>query len=298
MQDNLCPYTLYSLQFYALFPLVKLGYLLNLPSVLVYTLALVSPAILLDHGLAVVQSRLPNCSINLVRHSPPPPSHKHSSAIAIGVIVTSSILGLLATIGISLIVDGHQGHFQPLGLYLILLSFFHFSEYFTTSLTNPSTLTLSSFLLDQSVAYILATTASFTEFLIEAYHSPDSKSLSLLSIFGLCLVLGGDLMRKTAMFTAGKSFTHTIASEKQPDHRLVTNGIYALVRHPSYAGWFYWAIGTQILLKNPICALLFAVISHNFFKERIEYEEQLLLQFFGKDYDNYRKKVKLWMPIL
>lgn len=298
MHENLCPYTLYALQFYVLFPLVKLGYLINLPSALSYILALGAPALLLDWSIKIVQSRGTSSPLTLMNHSPPPPNHKHSSTITIGVIVTSSILGLLFTIGLSFITDGPQSHFQPLGVYLILLSFFHFSEYFTTSLTNPSTLNLSSFLIDHSVAYVLAICCSFTEFLIEAYFFPDSKKLSYISMLGLGVTLGGELLRKIAMFTAGKSFTHAIAFEKQPEHRLVTSGIYAFIRHPSYAGWYYWAVGTQIFLKNPFCTLVFAVISHSFFKERIEYEEHLLLRFFGKEYETYRKRVKTWMPIL
>lgn len=295
MHENICPYTLYSLQAYFLFPLIKLGDLINLPNALSYLLALGAPTILLYFCVKTGQSRFP---FTLVNHSPPPTSHRHDRATTIGVIVTSCILGLLFTIGLSLIVDGHQNHFQPLGVYMILLSFFHFSEYFTTSLTNPSTLNLSSFLLDQSVAYVLAIGSSFVEFYIEANYFPNSKRLNWISILGLSLAMGGELIRKTAMFTAGRNFTHTIASEKDPDHQLVTSGIYGLVRHPSYAGWFYWAVGTQIFLKNPLCTTLFAVISHNFFRDRIEYEERILLRFFGKEYENYRKRVGLWMPFL
>jgi uncharacterized membrane protein len=33
---------------------------------------------------------------------------------------------------------------------------------------------------------------------------------------------------------------------------------YRYVRHPGYLGWFIWAVGTQVLLANPVCTLLFA----------------------------------------
>lgn len=296
MHVNLCPYTLYALQFYSLFPLVKMGQLIRLPSFISFIIAVAAPAILLDYCLKVLQSR--TSILTFLNHSPPPSSHKHSNAITIGVIVTSSILGLLFNIGLVFIIDGSQAQLHTLGAYLILLSFFHFSEYFTTSLTNPSTLHLGSFLLNHSTAYVLAISCSFIEFLIERYYFPGCKEFDYVSVLGLAFALGGELMRKTAMFTAGKSFTHMIASERKPEHHLVTSGIYSIVRHPSYAGWFYWAIGTQLLLKNPLCFFLFAVISHNFFKDRIEYEEEILLKFFGKEYEIYKKRVKLWMPLL
>ncbi len=41
------------------------------------------------------------------------------------------------------------------------------------------------------------------------------------------------------------------------------------VRHPSYAGFFYWALGTQLLLQNPLSLLFFCVVLWRFFYYRI-----------------------------
>lgn len=32
------------------------------------------------------------------------------------------------------------------------------------------------------------------------------------------------------------------------------------IRHPGYLGWLVWAVGTQVMLVNPLCTLLFAVV--------------------------------------
>ena len=32
------------------------------------------------------------------------------------------------------------------------------------------------------------------------------------------------------------------------------------MRHPGYLGWYLWAVGTQVLLLNPVSTLLFAVV--------------------------------------
>ena len=56
-----------------------------------------------------------------------------------------------------------------------------------------------------------------------------------------------------------------------PQFQLVTHGIYSLSRHPSYAGWFYWSIGTQLLMCNPVCTLGYAYASWKFFEERSVY---------------------------
>ena len=59
-------------------------------------------------------------------------------------------------------------------------------------------------------------------------------------------------------------------------------------RHPSYAGWFLWSLGSQLILVNPICLLAYAYVSFSFFSERIYCEEFMLLKFFGKEYREYQ----------
>lgn len=41
------------------------------------------------------------------------------------------------------------------------------------------------------------------------------------------------------------------------------------LRHPSYFGWFWWCVGTQCLLCNPLCILAYAVAAWDFFRKRI-----------------------------
>lgn len=41
-----------------------------------------------------------------------------------------------------------------------------------------------------------------------------------------------------------------VQCEKNAGHVLVTHGVYSIFRHPSYVGWFYWSIGTQVSSGN------------------------------------------------
>ena len=79
---------------------------------------------------------------------------------------------------------------------------------------------------------------------------------------------------------------------------MVTSGVFSYVRHPSYVGWFLWSLGTQIVLLNPICLILYGVVSWLFFNERIYIEEHSLLRFFGDDYSDYQKKVPSGIPFV
>lgn len=72
------------------------------------------------------------------------------------------------------------------------------------------------------------------------------KQLNWLSVVGLLMVLCGEGLRKAAMLTAGSNFNHIVQNEKAQSHVLVTSGVYSYFRHPSYVGWFYWSIGTQV----------------------------------------------------
>ena len=63
-------------------------------------------------------------------------------------------------------------------------------------------------------------------------------------------------------------------------------------------GWFYWSIGTQVILCNPICTILYAAASWSFFKDRIPYEEALLLQFYKNEYVKYACSTRLGIPFV
>lgn len=58
------------------------------------------------------------------------------------------------------------------------------------------------------------------------------------------MIVIGHVFRIGAMFTAGDNFSHTIKFEKDDDHKLITHGVFKYSRHPSYFGWFLWAVGT------------------------------------------------------
>ena len=92
---------------------------------------------------------------------------------------------------------------------------------------------------------------------------------------------------------------HTqIRTRKHSHHKLVTTGLYALCRHPSYVGWFMWSVGTQVLLSNPVCFVGFNFAAWAFFANRIPGEEALLLSFFGNSYAEYQKRVPLGIPFI
>ncbi|KAK9801903.1 hypothetical protein WJX73_000986 [Symbiochloris irregularis] len=108
---------------------------------------------------------------------------------------------------------------------------------------------------------------------------------------GLLLIFIGECIRKSAVITAGRNFSHQLTHGQRLDHVLVTHGIYRVVRHPSYLGWTIWVMGTQLVLQNPCCFILFGLLCRNFFKRRIAIEDAQLRQFFGAAYERYQRQV-------
>lgn len=90
------------------------------------------------------------------------------------------------------------------------------------------------------------------------------------SLQGLILTLAAQYLRSLAMATAAANFSHLIVYTKAPSHSLVRTGIYAWSRHPSYVAFFYWALGTQIFIANPVSFFAFSIILYRFFSHRIK----------------------------
>lgn len=210
------------------------------------------------------------------------------------VVVCSHFLGTVFSVGVLMATSGQR--YCWFGFYAVALAFFHFSEYILTSIFNSHNLSIDSFLLNHSVEYVTAAVLSWTEFWLEYYFIPEVKTLFYVSLVGAILVTTGEFLRKISMITAGSNFTHLVQYRKRTGHELVTYGVYSLFRHPSYVGWFYWSVGTQVVLCNPVCLVGYTLASWMFFKERIEDEEESLIMFFGEDYLEYKRKVGTGLP--
>ncbi|CAD5224111.1 unnamed protein product [Bursaphelenchus okinawaensis] len=206
------------------------------------------------------------------------------------------LCGLLAGYSTCVQLYGTSYSFVMFTRYTLILSLFHFSEFIFTGLTNNENLKADSFLWNHSLEYWVAATTSWLEFGLETLFLPQTM-INYISIFGILVCLTGEVIRKLAMWHASNAFTHLIAIRRNKDHNLVTDGIYGLVRHPGYLGWFLWSVGTQIILCNPFCLVAYAYVSYRFFDDRIYEEERYLLEFFGKRRNMGRRPARCYRYI-
>eukprot|EP00759_Apiculatamorpha_spiralis_P022163 PhF_6_TR26477/c0_g1_i1/m.38318/K00587/ICMT, STE14; protein-S-isoprenylcysteine O-methyltransferase len=204
-------------------------------------------------------------------------------------VLTAFVLGNISMTGIALVYTGAS---VPFGLYMFLcLSVFHIAEFTVTAFYRTRELGFQSFMVNHSTAYTGATVAAWLEYAIEVYFFPNLKTPTMLTYLAFLLACVFYGIRVLAMVQAGSNFNLTIEIEKRPEHTLVTTGLYSVLRHPSYFGWFWYCIASQVLLANPVCVVLYSWAAWKFFASRIEFEEEVLSHssFFGEKYNQYRK---------
>lgn len=214
-------------------------------------------------------------------------------------ILTRTVFGLLACSVGGFVLARQASSFAPLWIFIGLLSVFHLGEYTWAWAFEPrKTLNFSSTLLTQNWPdYQIALGASLIEYAIESLFFPRLKrALAPMTAVGLCLCIMGLVIRVVGMWTTRSNFTHKVAEHKRADHALVTTGIYSLLRHPAYFGWYWWTVGSQMLLANPICVIGFAVVSSLFFRQRIPFEESKLVDFFGNPYRDFMCRTLIGIP--
>ena len=134
------------------------------------------------------------------------------------------------------------------------------------------------YLINQSWAYGVAIFVSFFESFIN-YYFASIDPFNLLEDFGptsylivglgLVMVILGQILRTSAEMTAASNFHHQVRYRRDPKHELVTKGVYQISRHPSYLGWYIWAVGTQVMMMNIVSTIFFIITSWFFFSDRI-----------------------------
>lgn len=108
-------------------------------------------------------------------------------------------------------------------------------------------------------------------------------------------VIGVILIATSALFWLSAVLNSKI-DKNIKENKLVTSGIYGIVRHPIYAAFLYAVTGLIFIANNLILLvlpvlywLILTVVMKNT-------EEKWLSELYGDDYLNYSKKVNRFIP--
>lgn len=108
-----------------------------------------------------------------------------------------------------------------------------------------------------------------------------------------CMALGAAL-HLWGSHHLGRNLTVTIST--RADHALITSGPYSWVRHPLYTGGMVESLGVVFLVANwavAVSAFAFWVVV----AIRTAKEEAVLIETFGEEYCEYRRRVGRFLPL-
>jgi len=110
---------------------------------------------------------------------------------------------------------------------------------------------------------------------------------------GVVLFAAGGALRIWPVFVLGRRFSGLVAI--QPGHKLVTRGVYAVIRHPSYLGLLVNSLGWALAFRSTVGIALAALILPPLVA-RIRAEEALLRAEFGSEYEAYCARTWRLLP--
>jgi methanethiol S-methyltransferase len=114
-----------------------------------------------------------------------------------------------------------------------------------------------------------------------------------LFAFGWTLVLVSTfLINHFDLFGLRQVWLYLLGRDEKP-MKFVTPGLYRLVRHPLYVGWFFafWMTPTMT-----VAHLLFSAATTAYILLAIQFEERDLVREHGEAYETYRQKVPMLIP--
>jgi protein-S-isoprenylcysteine O-methyltransferase Ste14 len=106
----------------------------------------------------------------------------------------------------------------------------------------------------------------------------------------------GAAMAWTSVTHLGKQFR--IRAGLYVDHELVRSGPYGVVRHPIYASLLAMLLSTALLLTPWKWAALAVALFVTGTEIRVHVEDNLLASRFGKEFEDYRRRVRAYVPFV
>lgn len=108
------------------------------------------------------------------------------------------------------------------------------------------------------------------------------------------VVLGIIILALAGYFTGAG--LKTVFGEVRNPPQVITSGVFSIVRHPVYLGSIMTILGLTIMTLSLFSLIIWLIIVI-FYYYISHHEEKLLLARFGKEYEDYMKKVPMLFPI-
>jgi protein-S-isoprenylcysteine O-methyltransferase Ste14 len=132
-----------------------------------------------------------------------------------------------------------------------------------------------------------------------ATHVPrfaDYPFIPALSYLGIAADLASVWLFYRTHRDLGRNWS--VSLDLRERHTLVTTGIYAMIRHPMYAGFWLMALAQALLLPNWVAGPAGLVGFGLLFFGRVGREEEMMITAFGDEYRTYMQRTARVVPWL
>ena len=149
--------------------------------------------------------------------------------------------------------------------------------------------TFRALMIGSSLAMLAAGAASCIPWLTIPYPN-------FAVALGTAMLICGAVLRRYCFHALGRSFTGTVVVAK--DQRIVQDGVYRLVRHPSYTAAFLMFTGVGLALGSWISVAVLFLAHCYLYGLRVAVEERALLETLGEPYREYMSRTKRFIPFV
>ncbi len=118
----------------------------------------------------------------------------------------------------------------------------------------------------------------------------------IFQILAIFIVVGAVWMAGSAVRELGKQWS--FQARLIEDHKLITGGVYQIVRHPIYAAMFGILISIGLVVSHWAALIIGVIIFLIGTKIRVNSEEKLLRDAFPNEYEEYARRVPAFIPFL
>ncbi|ANU27008.1 methyltransferase family protein [Planococcus versutus] len=126
------------------------------------------------------------------------------------------------------------------------------------------------------------------------------KSFELIAwlgqVIGIILLATGVFLRFWGIIHLKSQFTRYVTVREGDE--IVSTGPYRKLRHPLYTGLFLITIGMALFFSSIIAAIVGGTGMIWALLQRIKYEEALLIEKFGPDYEQWMKQRARLIPFI
>lgn len=144
----------------------------------------------------------------------------------------------------------------------------------------------------KSIIFLLAELLIIWTTFFSTTYFPWPKTLlsGLITIFGLGLYFTGIFIAVWAKVTMKSNWGMPAEHDIKKQNKIITKGPFAFSRNPIYLGLILVILGYTLALRSYSILLVPLVILY-FYKAALK-EEKILTKYFGKEYLEYKTKVR------